>query len=120
MHRYAYTSNMIGLLYGIAIFVSLVLFLSAGIVDDMADLYGDIDIPAGYEDIDVLNPMTFQSWVLTFSIMLLLLIHAIISSIMSRVAGGGHKVGAFLHISALLWIGYIMEIVANWMLNLLM
>ena len=120
MRRYASASTMIGLLYGIAIFVALVLFLSVGIVNEMADIYSTIDIPAGYEDIEVLHPLTFEGWLLTFSIAILIFIHAVISSMMSRVAGGGHKAGALFHISALLWIGFIMEIVANWMLDLLM
>jgi len=117
MRRYASASTLVGLLYGVAIAVAFALYLSAKIVNWMGNIYSTIDIPKGYEGISVLHPVIFQSWVLTTAIALILLTHATISSVMTRVIGGGHKAGALLHIPGLLWTGAIMEMVVNWMMG---
>lgn len=117
MKRYASASTLVGVVYGIAIAVAFALYLSAEIVNWIADIYSTVEIPFGYEDISVLHPVTFEFWVLSTAIAIILLIHAIISSMMTRVIGGGHKAGAFLHISGLLWIGALMEMLVNGMMN---
>lgn len=111
--RYQSSANLIGILYGIAVGVALVLYVSLYLVDYMGDIGREIELPAGLTDIGVFFYSSYEFSLFSALILVIIVIHALISSMMSRVIGGGHKLGAFTHFVGILWIGAIIAWIAK-------
>lgn len=111
--RYMSSSILLGILYGIAIAISFVLYVSLSLVDYMGEIGRGIDLPEGLTDIGVFYYTTYEFKIFSALLVLIIVIHAMISSIMNRVMGRGHKLAAFAHFVGLLWVGAIVAWIAE-------
>lgn len=118
--RYLSSASLIGILYGIAVGVAFVLYVSLFLVDYMGDIGREIDLPAGLEDIGVFFYSSYDFRIFSALVVIVIVIHAMISSMMTRVIGGGHKLGAFTHFVGILWIGAIVAWIAEIMMDYLL
>lgn len=118
--RYQSSSSLIGILYGISVGVAFVLYISLFLVDYMSDMGREIDMPAGLSKVPLFIFTSYEFTVFTVLLVIVIVIHALISSMMTRVIGGGHKLGAFSHFVAILWICAITAWLSEIMMDYIM
>jgi flagellar protein FlaJ len=108
--RYQHGQILTGLLYGIAFAVSLVLFMTMRIVSRVLGMVEDIgfsESSPAYDDLTILQPEGFSVFILMLLFFTIVVVHIIISAVITRIVGAGHKGGAVMHVVGMLWMSAI-------------
>lgn len=115
--KYESSSSLTGVLYGIMVACSVILYMSLYLVNAFYNLFSKILTPEtiealhGYEYILLLQPKTFDFFVLACLTLAIIIVHAFVSAWITRIISGGHVVGALTHFVGLIWVGGIVAII---------
>lgn len=119
-HKFESSSSLIGLLYGLSVAIGFVLYMSLHLVDQFRKLFQAVEIPAGYPFLAILHPQSFDYFLLSILMAVLLIIHCFISSYMTKVISGGHWAGGLWHFSGMLMASAISAWVATTLMGVLL
>jgi len=126
--KYDSASTLTGILYGLAFAIAFVLYLTymvlqnfdklaSGLNQSLAQTGGTI-LPAS--QLNILNSGVFNFDILGMAILFMMVVHAFVSAVMTRVISGGHKGGAAWHFVLMVWTSVSVAVVvmasANYLL----
>ena len=115
------SSSFIGIAYGVIIGISFALYISFGVVQSMNSLYSNLNIPAdmigSILHIVPAEDLTFVSRLIT----LLMLVHAILSTLAIKIMDGGRFTSGLVHMVGMMWVaafsGFISKTVITSLLS---
>jgi flagellar protein FlaJ len=116
IEKFQTQGRITGVLYGLAIAMTVILFLALFLVEGFFDMFGALDPVEGFESLFIFKTETFNTDVLHGMIIGLLLFHTVISTIMTRMIGGGHWVGGITHFVGMMWIIAICSIITKYII----
>ncbi|MBM4249449.1 MAG: hypothetical protein FJ149_08480 [Euryarchaeota archaeon] len=109
--KYDSASTLSGILYGLALAISFVLYMTFIILETFDKLALDLNtslaqtsgtfLPA--KNILILNAGAFDFDVLALAMLFMVVVHAMVSAVTTRIISGGHKAGAAWHFVLLTW-----------------
>ncbi len=113
-HRTQTSTTLIGVLYGITASLSFSLYVGIMVVNMMAESMSSISLDTDLSVSNVITLTQYNIGEVSFLMVLILLIHAMLSSIMIKIVDGGHQVNAYFHFVNMMWIaticGYAVEV----------
>lgn len=122
--RYQYSSMFTGLMYGVVIAISLPVFISIDIVRRMAVIFTKINLPTtGPQDLwrlPIFQGASFAPELLLLAGIILIVMNALICAFIIKVFSAGHETKALLHFVGLIWIGAIVSVIVEMMMQYLM
>lgn len=108
--RFESSVTVIGILYGLCVSITFILYFALYLLQefhamalDIAETVRGMEIPMGLPALLVIKTEAFDFFMLGVLVAVLILLHALLSSIMTRIISGGHKVGALMHFVGLIW-----------------
>lgn len=115
------TGSFVGIAYGVIIGISFALYISFGVVESMNSLYSSLEIPldmtASILHLVPGEDLTFVSNLIT----LLMLMHAILSTLAIKIMDGGRMMAGLIHTVGLMWVaalsGYLSQLAISSLLN---
>ncbi len=105
-----------GVLYGLAIAMTVILFLALYLVEGFFDMFGAIDRVEGFESLFIFRTESFNLDILHGIVVGLLVFHAVVSTVMTRMIGGGHWVGGLTHLVGIMWVIAVCSIVTRYLI----
>ncbi|MHB8587138.1 MAG: archaellar assembly protein FlaJ [Thermoplasmatota archaeon] len=111
--RYQTASALRGILYGLIGGMAFALFIGLSILHMLVGLFQSMQVPN--EDA-ILGPILHFNGnfaLMSFIILLLLLLHSLTSSLMVKVADGGHLIRAYVDFVGMFWIVAGISVLAN-------
>ncbi|CAD7770122.1 Type II secretion system (T2SS), protein F [Candidatus Methanoperedenaceae archaeon GB37] len=106
--RYSSSRSLVGTLYGLTAGIAFTLFLSVVIMDMLTRVFTSAEIPAGMDiglSLDVAESINME--MINLFVILMMLIHAALSSILIRIVDGGHIFNTYTHFVGLTWTSVI-------------
>jgi len=97
------TMTLIGVIYGISAAATFAFFIGLGIVEQLSGLQMATSSAGGFDFGSLINTEVYNVDLIEFLLTLTVLINAMLSSLIIRVADGGHKVNAYMHFVLLTW-----------------
>lgn len=114
--RYSIAASLSGLFIGIAIVISLVMFMAGGLVEILRDLITESGADKSYIDVQILQVSDYNVTLFVNLMFVLIIIHAAITALIHIIVAAGHKYGAFFNFVIMVWIGAIMSELAPWVI----
>ncbi|MFP8954552.1 archaellar assembly protein FlaJ (plasmid) [Natrialbaceae archaeon A-arb3/5] len=110
-------TTLVGVIYGITAASAFAFFIGL----ELAVLLSSFDIDMQGEIIggSLIHTDQYNVPALRFLIVLVLIFNAFISSLVLRVADGGHFGNSYVHFTALLWIGAVTGTITEWLVSLI-
>ncbi len=112
--RYQSATNLTGILYGLMVGMAFALYTTLNLMKMMANMvkyypvnlqqYIHIPLLAAHFPIETANVV----------FLLLLVVHALVSSMIIKIVSGSHKHSIYLHFSMLVWIGITVAYITDW------
>ncbi|AEH38135.1 archaellar assembly protein FlaJ [Halopiger xanaduensis] len=99
------TTTLVGVIYGITAAASFAFFIGLELAAMLSSF--DIDMQSQIMSGSLIHTDQYNIHVLRYLILLVLIFNAFISSLLLRVADGGHFGNSYFHFTALLWMGSI-------------
>ncbi|WP_158056501.1 archaellar assembly protein FlaJ [Halorussus halophilus] len=97
------TVTLIGVLYGITAASTFAFFIGLEIVAVLASM--SIGLNTGQFNFDtIIHTSVYDIDTIEYLLIIIVLLNSVLSSLMVRIADGGHKVNAYLHFVLLTWI----------------
>ncbi|USZ68122.1 archaellar assembly protein FlaJ [Halorussus salilacus] len=97
------TVTLIGVLYGITAASTFAFFIGLEIVEVLAGM--DIALDTDQFDFgSIIHTEVYDIQTIEYLLIIIILLNSVLSSLMVRIADGGHKVNAYLHFVLLTWI----------------
>ncbi len=118
--RYHSTTSFIGIVYGVQAVVAFCLYVSAGVVIYMNDIYSKLDVPSSVLNSIITIPSASSMQIVSVLLIMTLVINALLSAIAVRFMDGGHMLNSMIHFVALVWIGSLVAIVSRATLMMLL
>ncbi|MFH0817575.1 MAG: type II secretion system F family protein, partial [Candidatus Micrarchaeota archaeon] len=118
--RYHSTTSFIGIVYGIQAVVAFCLYVSAGVVFYMNDIYSKMEVPSNVINTIITIPSASSMQIVGVLLIMTLVINALLSAIAVRFMDGGHMLNSMIHFVMLVWIGSIVGIVSRITLTMLL
>jgi flagellar protein FlaJ len=110
------TVTLIGLLYGITAAATFAFFIGLQVVRLLAGMSMSLDPGANQFDFSqLISTQSYDIPTIQFLLLVVVLFNALLSSLMIRTVDGGHKMNAYLHFVALVWIGVIVAVATKMM-----
>ncbi len=110
--KYDSASTLTGILYGLSIAISFVLFMTLMVLQNFDKMALDITkslretggtvVPM--DNLMILNAGAFDFNVVAWAMVFMVLVHALVASVTTRIISGGHKGGAAWHFVLLTWV----------------
>jgi flagellar protein FlaJ len=116
VEKFQTQGRITGILYGLAISMTVILFLALFLVEGFFDMFSQVDPVEGFENIFILKQETFDLDILHGLIVGLLVFHAVVSMVKTRLIGGGHWVGGLTHLVGIMWLIAIFSIVTKYII----
>jgi archaellum biogenesis protein FlaJ (TadC family) len=116
VEKFQTQGRITGVLYGLAIAMTVILFLALYLVEGFFDMFGAIEPVEGFESLFLFKTQSFDVNILHGLVVGLLLFHAVVSTAMTRMIGGGHWVGGLSHLVGILWVIAVCSIVTRYMI----
>ncbi len=115
--RFQSASNLTGLLYGLMAGMAFTLYTTLGLMKMMQSMikYYPVNLEK-YIHIPLLSAH-FPIHTANVIFLMLLVVHALISSMIIKIVSGSHKHSIYLHFAMLVWIGIIAAYVTNWAIS---
>ncbi len=112
--RYQSAANLTGILYGLMVGMAFTLYTTLNLMKMMANMikYYPVNLQK-YIHIPLLSAH-FPLQAASVVFLLLLVIHALVSSMIIKIVSGSHRHSIYLHFSMLVWVGIIVAYVTNW------
>jgi flagellar protein FlaJ len=110
-------TTLIGVIYGLTVAAIFALFIGL----ELAVLLSGFDIDTGGEIAagSLIYTEQYNVPVLRYLIVIVLIFNALVSSIILRVADGGHLGNSYIHFTALLWIGGVTGTITKRLIDML-
>ncbi|GAB3670872.1 archaellar assembly protein FlaJ [Halopiger thermotolerans] len=99
------TTTLVGVIYGITAAASFAFFIGLELAAMLSSF--DIDTQGQVMAGSLIHTDQYNIYVLRYLIILVLIFNAFISSLLLRVADGGHFGNSYIHFTALLWMGAV-------------
>jgi len=115
--RYQSGSNMAGMLFGLMIAITFPIYIAYVMVDQIQKVFRNLTFPAGWEHITLLKAIAFDIGSLNIIIFVLILTHALFSSLITRQISAGNKLGALPYFSVLMWLGAIVSSIVHYIVS---
>lgn len=116
VEKFQTQGRITGVLYGLAIAMTVILFLALYLVEGFFDMFGAIDPVEGFESLFLFRTASFNVDILHAIVVGLLVFHAVVSTIMTRMIGGGHWVGGLVHLVGIMWVIAVCSIVTRYVI----
>ena len=116
IEKFQTQGRITGVLYGLAIAMTVILFLALFLVEGFFDMFGQLDAVEGFESLFIFKTESFNIDVLHALTVGLLVFHAVVSMIMTRMIGGGHLVGGLTHLVGIMWLIAICSIITKYII----
>jgi flagellar protein FlaJ len=116
VEKFQTQGRITGVLYGLAIAMTVILFLALYLVEGFFDMFGALDPVEGFEALFLFKTASFNVDILHAVVVGLLVFHAVVSTIMTRMIGGGHWVGGLTHLVGIMWVIAICSIVTRYII----
>ncbi len=116
VEKFQSQGRITGILYGLAIAMTVILFLALYLVEGFFDMFGQIEPVEGFESLFLFQTATFDVNILHGIVVGLLMFHAVVSVVMTRMIGGGHWVGGLTHLVGLLWVIALASLVTRYLI----
>jgi flagellar protein FlaJ len=116
IEKFQTQGRITGVLYGLSIAMTVILFLALFLVEGFFDMFGAIEPVEGFESLFIFKTESFNTDVLHAMIIGLLLFHTVVSTIMTRMIGGGHWVGGITHMVGMMWIIAICSMITKYII----
>lgn len=115
--RHQQTTTLIGVFYGITAASSFAFFIGLELALMLSgfDINLDGDVIGG----QLIHTEQYDVPVLRFLVVLVLIFNAFISSLVIRVADGGHFGNSYFHFTALLWVGAVTGTITEWLVDMI-
>ncbi len=112
--RFQSAANLTGILYGLMVGMAFTLYTTLNLMKMMASMikYYPVNLEK-YIHIPLLSAH-FPIQTANVVFLLLLVIHALVSSMIIKIVSGSHKHSIYLHFSMLVWIGIMVSYFTNW------
>lgn len=120
IEKFQTQGRITGVLYGLAIAMTVILFLALFLVEGFFDMFGQMETVEGFESLFIFKTASFNLDFLHALIVGLLVFHAGVSTVMTRMIGGGHWIGGLSHLVGMMWLIAIFSIITKYVIvNLL-
>jgi flagellar protein FlaJ len=96
------TVTLIGVLYGITASSTFAFFIGLEIVEVMAGLSVGLNT-AQFDFGQIIHTDTYDLQTIEYLLIVIILLNSVLSSLMIRIADGGHKVNSYMHFVFLTW-----------------
>jgi flagellar protein FlaJ len=116
IEKFQTQGRITGVLYGLAIAMTVILFLALFLVEGFFDMFGEIETVEGFESLFIFQTESFDLNLLHGLIVGLLVFHAVVSTLMTRLIGGGHWVGGLSHLVGIMWIIAVCSIITKYVI----
>jgi flagellar protein FlaJ len=116
VEKFQTQGRITGVLYGLAIAMTVILFLALFLVEGFFDMFGQIEPVEGFESLFIFKTESFDLDILHGLVVGLLIFHAVVSTIMTRMIGGGHWVGGLSHLVGILWVIAVCSIITRYLI----
>jgi flagellar protein FlaJ len=103
-----------GILYGLTAAMTVILYLALYLVEGFFDMFSQVSPVEGFEFVILLKAQTFDLELLNILVFLIILIHALVSTAVTRVIGGGHWVGGLTHLVGMMWVAAITSLLTKY------
>ncbi|PSP54581.1 flagellar assembly protein FlaJ [Halobacteriales archaeon QS_1_67_19] len=103
------TVTLIGVLYGISAASTFAFFIGLEIVTVMADL--SVGLNTNQFDFgSIIHTDVYDVQTIEYLLLIIVLLNAVLSSLMIRIADGGHKVNSYMHFVILAWTSSVVAV----------
>ncbi|THE63083.1 archaellar assembly protein FlaJ [Salinadaptatus halalkaliphilus] len=109
--------TLVGVIYGITAASAFAFFIGLELAVMLSSF--DIDLQGDIIGGSLIHTEQYDVPMLRFLIVLVLIFNAFISSLVLRVADGGHFGNSYLHFTALLWVGAVTGTITEWLVDLI-
>ncbi len=116
IEKFQTQGRITGILYGLAIAMTVILYLALFLVEGFFDMFKGVEPIQGFEFILLLQQNTFDLQLLSLLIIFLLVFHAIVSMAITRIIGGGHWVGGLTHLVGIMWMIAISAVITKYLI----
>jgi flagellar protein FlaJ len=116
IEKFQTQGRITGVLYGLSIAMTVILFLALFLVEGFFDMFGQLDAVEGFESLFIFKTESFNTTVLHGLIVGLLVFHAVVSTIMTRMIGGGHWAGGITHLVGIMWLIAICSVITKYII----
>ena len=106
------TVTLIGVLYGITAAAAFAFFIGLEVVEILANLSQQMNLDS-LQFGQLIYASAYDIPLIEYLLTLIILFNALLSSLMIRQVDGGHKVNAYLHFVALVWIGSVLAVATS-------
>ncbi len=116
IEKFQTQGRITGILYGLAIAMTVILYLALFLVEGFFDMFKGVEPIQGFEFILLLQQNTFDLQLLSLLIIFLLVFHAVVSMAITRIIGGGHWVGGLTHLVGIMWMIAISAVITKYLI----
>jgi len=103
------TVTLIGVLYGITAASTFAFFIGLEIVEVLAGMSIGLDT-AQFDFGTIIHTEVYDIQTIEYLLLIIILLNSVLSSLMIRIADGGHKVNTYLHFVLLTWISSLIAV----------
>jgi len=114
--RYTIAASLSGLFIGIAIVLSLVMFMAGALVEILRQLITESGADKSYIDVQILQVGGYDVGLFVNLMFVLVIFNAAITSLIHVIVAAGHKYGALFNFVVMVWIGAFMSEAVPWVI----
>ncbi|WP_134671943.1 archaellar assembly protein FlaJ [Halorussus marinus] len=103
------TVTLIGVLYGITAASTFAFFIGLEIVEVLAGMSIGLDT-AQFDFGTIIHTEVYDIQTIEYLLLLIILLNSVLSSLMIRIADGGHKVNTYVHFVLLTWVSCVIAV----------
>ena len=116
VEKFQTQGRITGVLFGLAIAMTVILFLALYLVEGFFDMFGALEPVEGFESLFIFRTASFDLDILHALVVGLLVFHAVVSTVMTRLIGGGHWVGGLTHLVGIMWVIAVCSIITRYLI----
>jgi len=116
IEKFQTQGRITGILYGLAIAMTIILYLALFLVEGFFDMFKGVEPIQGFDFVILLQQNTFDLQLLSLLIISLLVFHAVVSMAITRIIGGGHWIGGLTHLVGIMWMIAISAIITKYLI----
>jgi flagellar protein FlaJ len=115
--RFQTTASLIGIMYGLQAGLTFSLYISYGVVKMMNSMFSNIELPREVVGSILFVSMPWDLEIISILLLVIIIAHSVISAVAIRVVDGGHIFSSLTHFVIMMWIGSIVAVVTETLLN---
>jgi flagellar protein FlaJ len=115
--RFQTTASLIGIMYGLQAGLTFSLYISYGVVKMMNSMFSNIELPREVVGSILFVSMPWDLEIISILLLVIIIAHSVISAVAIRVVDGGHIFSSLTHFVIMMWIGSIVAVITETLLN---